>query len=80
MEEEKKETEEIVIAVPGITSEEQMGEKKKAPRAEFNPLPELEEEKPVEPIIEIDDSGNVKTEEEKKAEDEASKKPKKPPK
>ena len=60
MEEEKKE---IVIEIPGITPESEMGEKKKAPRPEFSPVPDVPEEQKEEPIIEIDDDGNLKTEE-----------------
>lgn len=60
MEEEKKE---IVIEIPGITPESEMGEKKKAPRPEFSPVPDIPEEQKEEPIIEIDDDGNLKTEE-----------------
>lgn len=72
MEEEKKE---IVIEIPGITPASEMGEKKQSPRPEFNPVPDVPEDKTTEPIVEIDDSGNVKTSEEEKPVEEKKEEP-----
>ena len=74
MEEEKKD---VVIEIPGLTPETDAGSKPKAPRPEFSPLPQLEEEKPAEPIIEIGDDGNIKTNDPQPTEEVKEEKPKK---
>ncbi len=74
MEEEKKD---IVVEIPGLTSNSENTEKPKAPRPEFSPLPELEEDKPAADIIQIDDSGNVQGEKQPEVVEEKKEKPKK---